>query len=200
MKLSNLAYWTVPLALICGCQTVVELRQPANIPVFVDEYGKPLLVQKTHAVPCMLNLVNCPEKATLVIRKLSGSTKPDPAFPIRAVVGGEFLPLAKANFRPVVAAEQAKVELKVETRKVILERDGDDLTFNLSLAVKLLNPRHEDKPYFSKVYEASTMGTMMNEELVPNCVYEAVQQIAQDFISEVNADESLVVRLSEIQL
>ena len=64
MKLSRLAYWIFPLALICGCQTVVELEQPANIPVFVDEYGKPLLVQKTHAVPCMLNLVNCPEKAT----------------------------------------------------------------------------------------------------------------------------------------
>ena len=46
----------------------------------------------------------------------------------------------------------------------------------------------------------STLGTMMNEELVPNCVYEAVQQIAQKFISEVNADESLVARLAEIQL
>ena len=197
-KLRNLAAVVLYVALLGGCHSVSELRQPSNVPVFVESYDRPNLIRKTGNVPCTLNLVNCTEMATLVVNKLSGATAPGPSFPVRAVVMEECGPLISSNFRQVIAAEQAKIELKIESRKVMLVRDGNDLTFSLSLAIMLLNPHHQDKPYFSKVYEVGTFGTMTNEELVPNCVYEAVQRILANFISEVNADEYLVARLDEL--
>ena len=186
------------LAPLCGCHSVSELRQPANVPVFVDSYDSPVLVKKTGNVPCILNLINCAEKATLVVNKLSGSTEPGPAFPVEAVVREECAILINSNFRQVNAAEHAKIELKVESRKVILSRDGDDLSFSLSLAIMLLNPHHQDKPYFNNVYDVKTIGTMMDENTVPNCVYEAVQRVLANFINEISANEYLVARLSEL--
>lgn len=186
------------LAPLCGCHSVTELQQPANVPVFVDSYGSSVLVRKAGNVPCVLNLINCTEKATLVVNKLSGSTEPGPAFPVAEVVREECRMLINSNFRPVAATEHAKIELKVESRKVILSRDGDDLTFSLSLAIMLLNPHHQDKPYFNNVYEVKTIGTMMDENSVPNCVYEAVQRALSNFINEISANEYLVARLSEL--
>ncbi len=186
------------IALLGGCAQVNVLRQPSNIPVFVDSYDKPSLTEKTRDLPCIVNLFNCTEHATLGVAKMSGATEPGPVFPFREIVRDECGLFLKSNFRPVVSAEEAKIELKIESRKVILSRDGDDLTFKLALAVKLLNPSHEDKPYFSKVYEVTTIGTMMAEELVPNCVYEAVQGILDDFAREISSNKYLVGRLEEL--
>ena len=197
MRLSEFA--VVPLLLCaCGCHTVVELVQPANIPVFVDSYRKESLSRKTGDVPCILNLVNCAEKATLVEKNFSGSTTPGPTFPLRAIVKEECLPMIQANFGQVVPAEEAKIEIKLESRKAILLRDGDDLTFTLSFAVMILHPHHQDKPFFSKIYEVETIGTMMNEVQVPDCVYEAVQRILLSFVNELAGDAYLVARLDEL--
>ena len=186
------------LVCACGCQTVTELAQPANVPVFMDSYKKIELCKKTGDVPCILNLVNCADKATLVEKNFSGSTTPGPTFPLRDIAEDECMPMVRANFRQVVAAEQAKIEIKLESRKAILMRDGDDLTFTLSFAVMILHPHHQDKPFFSKIYEVETIGTMMNEAQVPDCVYEAVQRILQKFITEIADDAYLVARLDEL--
>lgn len=197
MRLSELA--VVPLLLcVCGCETVAELVQPANVPVFVDSYRKENLSARTGDVPCILNLVNCAEKATLVVKNFSGSTTPGPTFPLRAIVKEECLPMIQANFGQVVPAEEAKIEIKLEARKAILLRDGDDLTFTLSFAVMILHPHHQDKPFFSKIYEVETIGTMMNEVQVPDCVYEAVQRILLSFVNEIAGDAYLVARLDEL--
>ena len=162
---------------------MAELVQPANVPVFVDSYRKENLSARTGDVPCILNLVNCAEKATLVVKNFSGSTTPGPTFPLRAIVKEECLPMIQANFGQVVPAEEAKIEIKLEARKAILLRDGDDLTFTLSFAVMILHPHHQDKPFFSKIYSARTYCRRVDEEIVPNCVYEAVQLTVADFIN-----------------
>ena len=184
------------LLAVCGCETVTELGQPANVPIFVRTYEGMQLKNKTKEVPCMLNLVNCVPEATMVRLKFSGSREAGPRFPIREIVKGEFSSVLRSNFRTTRSSERPKIELKVESRKTLLERDGDDLVCEISLAVMLLNPEHEDKPYFSKTYARKAIGTMMSESEVPNCVYECVQLIADKAVQEINADSSLVGRLA----
>ena len=195
------AAYALSLAVACllgGCSSVSSLTEPANIPVFVLSYENASARDVLREVPCVLNLVNCAQDATQVGVKFSGAREPGPTFPIRDIVRGEFAAVIVQNLRKVDLFEQARVELKVESRKVLLERDGDDLACDVTLAVMLLNPRHTDKPYFSKTYNRKTIGSVTEEGIVPTCVYEAVQQIADAFIREVSADASLLAYLSKL--
>ena len=184
-------------AVLAGCSTPEYLRQPERIPMFVMSYENAAL-QRAKNVPCALNLINCVGEASLAKVKMSGRRVQESKFPMRDIVGAEFGALLKANFRPVVGSEQPRMEMKVETHRTILERDGDDVIFDLSLSVKLLNPRHTDKPYFSKTYSARTEAVRQDDVYVPICVYEAVQRVAADFIRDVAADESLVAHLAAL--
>ena len=187
----------VVFAMLAGCSTPEFLAQPADIPLFVTSYAVPELKGMNNA-NCSLNLVNCAPEAMLAKVSFSGSRIPESRFPVRDIVDAEFNAVIKANFALVSAGEQPKLEMKVESRRLILERDGDDLSFNLSLAVKLIHPTRDDKPFFSKVYSVRTFGVRENETNVPNCVYEAVQRIAMAFVRDVAKDKSLVARLGSI--
>ena len=183
-------------AAISGCSTPETLVQPRSIPVYIKSYAVPSM--SAHGIPCSLNLLNCAPEATLAKVSMSGSRSPESKFPLRDIVEEEFSAFIGANLRMVKDAEQPKIEVKVESQRAILERDGRDLTFNLSLAVRLLNPYHDDKPFFSKIYSARTYCRRVDEEIVPNCVYEAVQLTVADFINDLAADSSLLARVSSL--
>lgn len=195
-KVMMVATVAVGAAVLCGCSTPDTLVQPQRIPVYVKSYTVPSM--SARAVPCSLNLLNCAPEATQAKVSMSGSRSPESKFPLRDIVEAEFTAFIGANLRMVKDAEQPKVEVKVESQKAILERDGRDLTFNVALAVRLLNPHHNDKPFFSKIYSARTYCRRTDDETVPNCVYEAVQFIVADFISDLAADSSLLARMSSL--
>ena len=186
----------VGMAVLGGCSTPDTLVQPQRIPVFIRSYNVPSM--SAHDIPCSLNMLNCAPEATLAKVAMSGSRSPESKFPLRDIVEAEFSAFIGANLRMVKDAEQPKIEVKVESQKAILERDGKDVTFNVSLAVRLLNPYHEDKPFFSKIYSARTYCPRTDVETVPNCVYEAVQRIVADFINDLAADSSLLARMSSL--
>lgn len=186
----------VGAAILCGCSTPDVLVQPQRIPVFIESYN--VSSMSAHNIPCSLNLLNCAPEATLSKVSMSGSRSPESKFPLRDIVEGEFSAFINANLKMIRNAEQPKVEVKIETQKAILERDGDDLSFNFALAVRLLNPHHEDKPFFSKIYSERTYCRREDAETVPNCVYEAVQRVVADFVADLAADPSLVARISAL--
>ena len=186
----------VGAAVFCGCSTPDVLVQPQSIPVYIKSYDVPSM--SAHDIPCSLNLLNCAQEATLVKVSMSGSRSPESKFPLRDIVEAEFSAFIGANLRMAKDAEQPKIEVKVEPQKAILERDAKDITFSFSLAVRLLNPYHNDKPFFSKIYSARTYCRRTDEETVPNCVYEAVQLTVANFINDLAADSSLIARVSSL--
>ena len=195
-KMQMVAAAVVGSVVLCGCSTPETLVQPQRIPVFIRSYKVPFM--SAHGTSCSLNLLNCPIEATLVKVSMSGSRSPESKFPIRDIVEAEFAAFIDANLSMVKDAEQPKIEVKVEPQRVILERDGRDVAFNFALAIRLLNPYHEDKPFFSKIYSARTYCRRADDETVPSCVYEAVQRIMADFINDLAADSSLLSRISSL--
>ena len=195
-RLGNIA--CLLLVLSAGCSTVTELRQPRKVPVFVSSFESAALRAKTADVPCILNGINVPMVATVSEIGFSGRRTPGPEYPIGDIVANEFQQVLVHNFGPVEAGTKARLELRLDPQKLILERDGNDLVCEVSIFVLLLNPDHQDKPYFSKTYAVRTIGTMMDEETVPECVYEAVQKVASQFVCEIGSDPQSLARLAEL--
>lgn len=186
------------LGLAAGCSTVLELRQPRQVPVFVPSFESAGLRAKTSDVPCALNGINVPKVATVSVIGCSGRRTPGPEYPIGDIVADEFQRVLFLNFGSAAPGKKARLELRLDPQKLILERDGNDLVCDVLIFVQLLNPDHQDKPYFSKAYGVKTIGTMMDEETVPDCVYEAVQKIASQFVNEIGRDAQSLARLAEL--
>ena len=185
---------------VAGFCSPLTLKQPANIPVFVDSYKVPALVGASVKVPCVLNLVNCTETATIVNRGSFGSRTPCASFPVKDIVRGEFRLLLSDNFTPVSDVAQAKLELKIESRRIVVEVESEKfgdkwVDCDIALAIMLLNPNHLDIPYFSKVYSTKCGCKLKEDGLVPQCIYESVQKTVKKFGSEMTADANLMARL-----
>lgn len=192
--IKNYAVLLLLSVLMLGCSTPEHLKPPSRIPVFVQTYEKSALAG-LKTLECSLNLVNCADESILTRRTFSGMIEPLSKFPIRDVVQFEFESVVRSNFMPVTGGAQPVIEMKVESQRIVLQRDGDEIEFSLVLIVSLLNPMHEDKPYFSKRYSVDTFCESDNDELIPNCVYEAVQLVASKFLADLSAEGSLVSRL-----
>lgn len=95
---------------------------PVGARAAVETFSSSGLKTRTRHVPCVLNLLNVPREATLTELGMSGTRQLGPAYPARDIVRGEFNEVLSANFRPVAQAEQARIELKVESRRLILVR------------------------------------------------------------------------------
>ena len=196
MKIIKLAAVVAGLGIVGGCADLGPLQQPANVPVYINAYKVPSLAARVKDVRCSLNLVNAVETAVVGEKALSGKTFPGQEFPVRSILRAEFETLVKENFSLASGGDQPHLEIKVETQKVILTLDGSKYRFDYSAAIKVLDPRHEEKPYLSKIYSATVRGRRVSETEVPGCVYEAIQTTVADFISDVARDKSLVARIA----
>ena len=198
MRIPKYAAVLSAIAIVGGCADIGPLVQPSNVPVYINTYKVPSLSGRVSDVRCSINLVNAVENAVIGEKALSGKTFPGQAFPVRGILKTEFETLVKENFSLVAGEDQPHLELKVETQKVILTLDGKKYRFAYAAAIKLLDPRHEDKPYFSKIYSATTRGRRVSDTEVPGCVYEAIQTTVADFISDLARDKSLIARIDEL--
>ena len=185
-------------AVVAGCSVPAVLVLPDEIPEYITTYQSRILSTKTKDVTCQLNLYNTVEEAKVGERTISGKIEITQVYPIKEVVRSEFANVIAENFRSVQGNEQPKLEMKVETRKTILTRDGDRQTFDLAVAIMLLDPRHEEKPYFSKVYSQKVNDYVYDEIYVPNIVYKAIQLSIKEFLNDVSADSSLVQWIEDL--
>ena len=197
MRILLLSCFVVQMLVFSGCSTPEYLFQPQQIPLYVKSYSVPSL-SSLRKVEFSINVLNCVNEVTLTSLSFSGQRKPESLMSLREVVLSEFDSAIDANFKRLVGKSQPDVELKIETHRALLERDGDDMEFDIALSIHLLNPSHMDKPYFSKRYAIRTRCERLNKEYVPPCVYEAVQKIAAEFLSDLSQDQSLVSRLSKL--
>lgn len=189
---------SVGLLLLVGCALPRELAEQDEVPLYLSAYDVPSLNKYTKPLKCRLNLVNCVPSAAVGVKTLSGKTVSEQTFQIRPIVQSEFESVIRENFSMVVGTEQPNIELKVETQKVLLTLDGSNFSFVFSAAVKVLNPHHVDKPYFSKIYTVSKRCKKRDRLFVPDCVYAGVQFVLAQFIEDLAKDESLLTRLSTL--
>lgn len=196
---SKVLLFAVPLSLcFFGCRGPAPyLIQPSEIPVFVSSYKSPIL-QSAKDIPCSLDAVRCAVEATMQRVTLSGMRERESVYPIREIVMSEVMSAIDANFRRPAIGEAARLEIQAETQRVILERDGDELVFNLLMTMRLLNSLELDKPYFVKVYSVRTTGILDEDYThVPPCVYEAVQKVVSGFIFDLSSDNARLARIVE---
>ena len=177
---------------LLGCGTLPVLKQPTDIPVYINTYRSSKLHSQLNDISCQLNLVNVVEQSQIGERTISGKIELTQLYPVRPIVEAEFSNLIKENLKMGSGAEQPKLEMKIETRKSILTIDGKRLTFDLALSIMLIDPRHEGKPYFSRIYTQKTRGDSFDEVHVPNCVYKATQFVLRDFLNDLASDAALV--------
>lgn len=181
-----------------GCKGPAPyLLQPTRIPVFISSY-KSTMLQQAKNIPCSLDAVRCAENATMQRVTLSGMREGESVYPVREIVTGEVVSMIDANFRRPNLGESARLEIQAETQRVILERDGDELSFNLVMTMRLLNSKELDKPYFVKVYSVRTAGVLDDDyDHVPPCVYEAVQKVVSGFVTDISSDNARLARIVE---
>lgn len=185
----------VLLALLCGCASDRLLKEPGAIPAYVEKYATDRLGVRTSGIPVSIDLEDCVENAMISSRGISGGTSTMGFFPVKGVVKRELERIVSDNFRMVLPDEQPLVELKVSSALIIVRESWSNISSEIELQFELLNPHHDDKPYFSRKYKKMCKGRLENKKIVPLCVYETVQTIARDFINDVSKDPSLAARL-----
>lgn len=183
--------------LLTGCAIPPELIEPTDVPLYVASYVAPHVRDHGKGLKCRLNLVNCVPSAYVGERD-GGKVEMSQVWPVRTIVQSEFENVVKSNFSLIEGSEQPNIELKIETRKVLLNLDGKRLKFDYQAAIKILNPVHEDKPYFSKIYSAKTSGVSADRIFVPNCVYEGIQSTLVQFLDDLDQDRSLLAALKDL--
>lgn len=187
----------IPLAFgLAGCAMPDVLREKPQVPVFISSYASQDVRSYTKSLKCSLNLVNCVKSAAVGEKTISGKTVSEQTFGIGAIIQSEFSSAVESNFTPIKGSEQPDVELRVDTQRVRLTLDGGKFRFLFAASVKLVNPKHADKPYFSNLYTASATSRKVDREFVPDCVYEGVQSVLAQFLSDLAKDESRLTGLS----
>lgn len=183
------------LTLFCGCASDRLLKEPDAIPAYVDAYTTDRLGARTSGIPVSIDLDDCVENAMISSRGLSGGTSTMGFFPVKGVVKRELARIVSDNFRMVLPDEQPLVELKVSSALIIVRESWSNISSEMELQFEMLNPHHDDKPYFSRKYRKKCKGRIENKKIVPLCVYETVQTIVKNFVDDISKDPSLAARL-----
>jgi hypothetical protein len=199
--MKNFYFYFVALVaalMVAGCASDRMLREPESIPAFVTEYTTSRLGVRTSGIPVSIDLEDCVESAMISSRGLSGGTSTLGFFPVKNVVHRELQRIVSDNFRMVLPEEQPMVELKVSSALIIVRESWSNINCEMELEFALLNPHHDDKPYFSRKYKKKCVGRLENKRIVPLCVYETVQKIVKQFVGDVSKDPSLAARLESL--
>lgn len=181
-----------------GCTTVTRLQQPTRVPVYVESYDNSAVKSRCKGVSCWLNLSNCPEYCTMTEIGFSGSRSAGPAFPLRPILDDEFGAVISSNFCKTKERGMAKLEVCVGVGKALLVREGKELTFQVVLDVRIRNSEGSEQSSFCKRYEVKTFCRQTDETLVPGCVYEAIQNLADKFIRDLGGETAIVNQMGSL--
>lgn len=175
-----------------GCAVMPELDEPECIPVAVATYKTGELAAKASGVAVSLDVTDCVEAALLVSRGAFGGTSVEAYYPVRRVIEREFARVITDNFHHTEFGEEAALSLSVTTMRVLLTQRKGKISSDVSLTVRLLHPDGTRSPLFRKTYRAQSSGPKTTDGTVPQCFYEAVQRIAEDFSVDLSSNWNLV--------
>lgn len=181
-------------SILAGCSTP-EPVPPKVIPVIVKDYRVPGLKDRCRDVTAKLDLSECAERAVLSSRGISGTVNVVGSFPIREIVQKEFARVIACNFRTTMDDELPKLEIRIKSEAILVERNFKTVKSVMHFEVVLANASSAEKPYFVKTYKIEETCIQKDKRIIPVCVYTSVQMLVEQFIKDVKRDGSLILRL-----
>lgn len=167
------------------------LTEPNQIPLSVASYKAHELEGKSENVSIAIDVTDCVEAAMLVSKGVFGGTSVEAAYPVRNAIEREFKRVIADNFCEPSDGQEDLV-LRLSTMRVLLTQTHSTCTSDLSLSVRLMNPAEGNAPLFRKTYRGKASGRMNDDEEIPNCFYEAIQSIAEEFVTDISSNRKLV--------
>lgn len=166
----------------CGCSTTEPLIEQHS-PPSGSTYAVPTLAPfKSSAVT--VDLTDCPSYAMMTKRGISGVSRPIRPFPLRSIVESECVKFVKGNFRLANPGETPVADVKVSAERVILRRDGVMTTCDLELILSFVWRNKGSGTDVVRHYESRQFGAFADEDFVPTCVYQAVQDVFTRFLRD----------------
>ena len=188
----------IAFAVICGCSTPGQLKEPAEIPQLVQTYKIDGLGSKTGDVPVALDLEDCVERAVMVSKGMTGGSSVAGNFPVRGIVEREFQKVIVANFRTVMPDEQPKMTLHISSNSIRVMRSWSKVNCEMEFDIELVDPATNRKPYFRKRYHKTSEAITKHKDEIPACIYSCLQHVAEDFIRDVSKNRSLTTLMREM--
>ena len=191
MTLRKVLFSALPAVLFAaGCSSLPELEEPDPIPVCIASYRASELIGKAEHVAVALDVDDCVEAALLVSKGVFGGSSVDAAYPVRVGIEREFLRVIDQNFCEPTGGDHLKI--RVSTMRVLLTKSGRTCTSDVSVTVRLMHSDETRGPLFRKTYRVKSSSRSDDEDLVPKCFYESVQNIAEQFVTDVASNRNLV--------
>lgn len=199
--MKKLLYFILPLAVslggLAGCSSMPVLMEPEPVPICVPTYKEKELEQFSHVV-VDFDFSDCAQGAMLVSKSVFGGASIEAAYPVRQLVEREFLRASSDNFDVSVNNVPADFVVHVATMRMVLVRSQYTYTSDLSLSVKIFASGGGDRPIFKKTYKTKAFGSS-NDDEIPQCFYEALQNMVSEFISDMASNRTVIRYLNGIK-
>lgn len=181
--------------MLAGCRSARLPNRDVSHPC----YERSELKDSLRDLVVRLNLRDCPEKQVIRYTSWLGQRRTEKPHALKFLLQGEFDRVIRENFSAVggTRPRRAKVELNVTVNRIdLFDPYFGDVCCSYAFSVKLLDPRSNViKPFFEKVYAVERHGPIV-DGVIPDCEYQAIQDVATEFINAVAADKE-VIRLLE---
>lgn len=172
---------------VVGCLSSRRLlNEPTRLPSAVQSYCSAELKSLLCDLPTVLDVSGCVESAPLVQEMLWGDSTAGMT-PVRSLIEREFKKVLAANARTVFPDETPRLVFAVNTRSVSIRWKGNVATCSLRLSVSVfVCAQGRMKRDFSRDYEFEAESSQ-KDDLVPICLYEAIQKTARRFVDDMTA-------------
>lgn len=188
----------ISLVGLSGCSSIPVLEEPDPVPICVSTYKEPEF-EKFSNVIFDFDFSDCAQGAMLVSKSVFGGSSVEAAYPVRQLIEREFLRASSDNFKVSTNNVPADFVVHVATMQMVLVRSQYTYSSTLSLSVKVFASGGSDRPIFKKTYKTKAFGSS-NDDEIPQCLYEALQNIVLEFISDISSNRTFVRHLNSIKM
>lgn len=191
MKTSPLISTLAVSCLFAGCASLPVYEEPEEIPRAIATYQDEKLGEATKKIAVNLDFHDCVEAALIVSKGAFGGSDIEAEMPVKPIVKREFERMTDDNFHETAMDEESDLTIKVSTMRILMTRKFRKIEADISINVKVLHPDGSRAPIFKKTYRSKTFCPVSDDDVVPTCFYQAVQQIAADVVTDLSSDRNV---------
>lgn len=182
----------VSVAIIAaGCSSMKELEEPDSRPVYVATFEDARFA-KCSELAVDIDVEDCTEHAMLVKKGIFGSSEIGAWYPVRDLIKREVSRAIDENFHLTDVREKGDICIEYRTHRTILTEKSGKATFDLSLNIRVLPSEPGMRPLFRKSYRARCISEVDDEDKIPGAVYQAIQQVMNEFLMDISENPNLV--------
>lgn len=191
-KYIDKVFLLIPVAMIvAGCSSMKELEEPPYHPEYVATFADASF-SNCSELAVDIDLEDCTEHAMLVKKGIFGSSEIQAWYPVRDLIKREVTRAIDENFHLTEAREKGDVCIEFRTHRTILTEKSGKAKFDLSLNIRVLPTEPGMRPLFRKSYRTHCEGAVEDEDMIPGAVYQAIQQVINEFMTDISENHNLV--------